>query len=76
MPVIVGDIGNIGILVNDGDTGKKFKYDSADSLANAIKEYNGMNQIELRLNARKCYADYYSPGVNYSRLMEGYKVVK
>jgi len=76
VPVIVGDIGNIGILVNDGVTGKKFKYDSADSLADMIKEYESMNQDALRMNARKCYEDYYSPEVNYNRLMKIYKAVR
>lgn len=76
VPVIAGDIGNIGILVSDGINGKKFRYDSADSLVNSIKEYNTMDQSKLRLNARKCYTDYYTPEVNYNRLMEIYKTVR
>ena len=45
LPVITGNIGNTGSLVKDGITGKKFRYDNARELANAIKEFEKINAI-------------------------------
>lgn len=41
VPVIVGNIGNIGDLVDDGVTGRKFIYDSIEDLNRVIKEFEG-----------------------------------
>lgn len=54
VPVIVGDIGNIGALVCDGVTGKTFRYDSPDSLIVTIREEDGWECTEAKCSAVLC----------------------
>lgn len=68
VPVIVGDIGNISKLVDDGITGLKFKYDDIDSLINCI---NSVGVIR-RENCYKKFLNDFSPESNYKFLISIY----
>lgn len=72
VPVITGDIGNIGGLVTEGVTGFKFKYDSALSLCEAIKKFNAHDAKMLSDNAYNEYLDKYSDEINYKTLKKIY----
>jgi len=66
--VIVGDIGNIGALVDDRVTGLKYVYDDSDCLADKIVTYEKMDLNEInrmRFNARLEFEEKYSPESNY-----------
>lgn len=65
VPVIVGDIGNVGNLVDDEINGVKFKYDSFESLVCAVKKFETLDQDILRQNAYKKYKQYFSQEKNY-----------
>ena len=67
-PVIVGNIGNIASLVEDGITGLYFDYNSAKSLKNAIHRFEQMNAKELEENAYKKYKTEFTDEINYSIL--------
>lgn len=67
-PVIAGDIGNIGILVEDGISGVKFKYNNAEALMLAVDEVkNTMGE-----NGYQKYVKEFSPEANYKQLMAVY----
>ena len=75
-PVIAGDIGNPANLVFDGETGFKFKYDSADALAETIKKMNDLADNEYDRLCNNAYVRYnssYTEEENYKRLMSIYK---
>lgn len=74
-PVIVGDIGNAGSLINDGVTGVKFVYDDPGSLADVVSKFdsNGNGYSTLGENAYKDYQDKYTEEANYSILMDIYR---
>lgn len=59
VPVIVGDIGNVGNLVDDGINGVKFQYDSPGALIQAVSRFEQMDRKALGENAfqkyRLCY---------------------
>lgn len=75
VPVITGDIGNIGGLVIDGVTGTKFQYDSAEELKKAIQRFETMPYNELKENAFKEYDLKFSPEVNYKQIIAVYNQV-
>lgn len=64
-PVIVGNIGNIGMLVEEGLTGLKFEYNSVDALTNAIQQFEEMDTSEWGENAYKKYLAEFHPLNNY-----------
>lgn len=71
-PVIAGDIGNIGSLVEEEISGLKFKYDDEISLMNAVIR---SEQIDMDCFGEKAYKKYlreFSPFANYHQLMEIY----
>ena len=74
-PVIVGNIGNIASLVDEYCTGLKFKYDSAESLKDAILSINMLNSYEMAKMAYKKYEVEFSPEKNYQILKYIYKLV-
>lgn len=63
--VIVGDIGNNGVIVKDGVNGKKFTYNSVDSLISVIKNFNEEIQNKLEVNSYLDYEKMYSSKTNY-----------
>ncbi len=73
VPVITGDIGNIGALVDDGKTGIKFEYNSSQALVEAVNRFNAEYKEEWCENAYNEYFEKYSPSVNYKRLNEIYE---
>lgn len=66
-PVICSDLGNPGILVDNGITGSKFKANSVDGLITAIKEKKDMHKSIL-LN----YDNLYTQETNYNKLVKIY----
>ena len=64
-PVITGNIGNIGMLVEEGVTGLKFEYDSVDALVEAIQKFEETDTSEWGKNAYKKYLAEFHPINNY-----------
>ena len=71
VPVIALDQGNIGNLVIDGVTGKKFK-NNVDSLNKAIEAFEKLDRRQLGENAYREYLEKYSAEGNYRMLKEIY----
>ena len=71
VPVIALDQGNIGNLVIDGVTGKKYK-NSVDSLNKALTAFENLDRKQLGENAYKEYLEKYSAEGNYRMLKEIY----
>lgn len=65
VPVIVGDIGNIGSLVDDGINGVKFQYNSAASLIKAVECFEQLPREKLGENAYLKYRKYFTQETNY-----------
>lgn len=76
VPVIVGNIGNVSSLVEDGVTGLKFQYDSPDDLRRTIEEFMGLDCEMLGENAYKVFQEKYSEEENYKTLMKIYDNAK
>ena len=75
VPVIVGDIGNVASLVDDGVNGVKFKYDSADSLIQAVERFKQLPREILGENAyMKCRKNY-AQDSNYKLLNKIYSSI-
>mgnify|MGYP005789650331 CR=1 FL=1 len=78
VPVITGDIGNIGILVEDGVTGFKFQYDSALDLKAVIERFEQLSDEQIRNmgeNAYNRYVNEFSEKKNYEMLLKIYDSV-
>ena len=77
-PVIVGDMGNAGGLVEEGKNGWHFSYRSAADLERVVAKVDALGEEQRRQigeNAYRTYADYYSEEVNYRMLKEIYDTV-
>ena len=74
-PVITGDIGNGGAVVEDGKTGVKFRYHSAQALAEAVKRFETLDGNALQENTLREYEKRYSPEGNYRILLALYDAV-
>ena len=75
VPVIAGNIGNIGNLVKSMENGLKFQYNSPDALINAIDDFNHMDLVKMSNAAKKEYYQKYSPSNNYLQLLNIYKQI-
>lgn len=75
-PVIGSDIGNVGNLIKDKVTGLKFKFDSVESLREAVLRLKKLNEKQLSVNAYQTFIDNYSAKVNYEILIDIYKDAK
>lgn len=75
VPVIVGDIGNVGGLVDDGINGVKFKYDSSDALVSAVERFESLDHELLCKNAYRKYKEYFNKERNYEMLQKIYDEV-
>lgn len=73
VPVIAGKVGNMDGMVKNGVTGVKFTYNSADDLAQKVREFNEMDLAALKVNAREFYETRLRPEDNYQKLMEIYE---
>jgi len=73
-PVITTDLGNAGILVEEGVTGSKFVADSPEELVKAVQRIDGYKSIsDSTLSAFKIK---YTEARNYEYLMKIYDAVK
>lgn len=70
-PVIGSDLGNVGMLIENGKTGLKFHHDSWEDLRSKVYEIHDMTE-----QCRKAYEIKYDKKVNYVRLLEIYRKVK
>lgn len=75
VPAVVGDIGNIGGLVEDNYTGLHFRYDSGEALIKAIQSLDEGKCREYGKNAYKVYKEYFSPEENYKQLIKIYNKI-
>lgn len=75
VPVIVGDIGNIGSLVDDGINGVKFQYNSSESLIRAVERFEQLSREKLGENAYMKYRKYFDQESNYEMLDEIYSII-
>lgn len=73
VPVIAGRVGNMDGMVKNGVTGVKFTYDSAEDLAEKVREFNQMELAALKENAREFYETRLRPEDNYQKLMKIYE---
>lgn len=67
-PVIVGNIGNIASLVEEGVTGLCFDYDSADALREAVVHMDSMDAALMGDEAYRKYEAEFTAESNYSLL--------
>ena len=75
VPVIVGDIGNVGSLVDDGINGVKFCYNSMDALIQAVNRFEQMDREALGQNAFEKYKLYFEENRNYKMMKEIYEKI-
>lgn len=73
VPVIVGDIGNVGNLVDDSINGVKFQYNSAEALIQAVDRFEQLDRKLLGENAFKKYKLYFEKSMNYEMIEMIYK---
>ena len=73
VPVIAGRVGNMDGMVQDGITGVKFTYNSAEDLADKISAFDAMELSVLKKNARAFYAERLRPEDNYQKLIRIYE---
>ncbi len=74
-PVIVGDIGNVGDLVEDGVDGVKFQYDSSNALVEAVERFEQLDAVTLGENAYRKYRERFSADSNYKGTEEIYRSI-
>ena len=75
VPVIAGRVGNMEGMVQEGVTGVKFTYNSSSDLAEKVKEFEQLDRVTLKENARKFYQERLRPEDNYQKLMEIYESI-
>ena len=73
-PVIVGDIGNPGMLVEQNKTGMHFKYNNANDLAETILSFENMLKEQYNLLQKGAHIEYskYAREHNYEKLIKIY----
>lgn len=70
-PVIASDLGNAGNLVISDVTGEKFSYQSAEALANVVKEFGAYDSEKILM----IYQEKYSSDRNYKDLWRIYEII-
>lgn len=77
VPVIAGDIGNVGVKVKQGETGLKFEYNSSQALRQAILKFvnHEVDRNRMALAAREEYELYYTEEQNYNDTIRIYQEV-
>lgn len=75
-PVIVGDIGNIGSLIDDEVDGIKFKYNSSDELIKAVKRFEELDATVLGENAYQKYVKDFEKRGNYKNIKDTYAKIQ
>lgn len=75
VPVIAGDIGNIGDIVIEGKTGLHFRYNSVDALIDTIDKFERLSAEDvgkMRENALRYYRENLTEEQNYKILTDIY----
>lgn len=73
VPVIAGDIGNMGNIVEENLTGYKYIYNDYMSLYTVVNNFEEISEIEkLKFSSKEKYVKYYSEQNNYIQLMKVY----
>lgn len=75
-PVITGNMGNAGNLVEEGKTGLHYSYNDPQAMVDAVKTFFNCSTSEWYENARETYEGFYYPEANYDMLQEIYKVAQ
>ncbi|MEO0514104.1 MAG: glycosyltransferase [Planctomycetota bacterium] len=75
LPVVASDIGAMGRVIVDGETGRHVKYGDADDLARVVRELmNDPAQVQrLRRGARQAYEQAYTADINYDTMISIYQ---
>ena len=73
VPVIAGSVGNMDGMVKEGITGVKFQYNSAEELAEKVREFETLDVHKLKENARAFYQKRLRPEDHYRKLEEIYE---
>jgi len=75
VPVVASDIGAMGRVVVDGETGRHVKYGDAEDLARVVRELmNDPEQLQrLRRGARLAYEQSYTADINYATMISIYQ---
>lgn len=71
-PVITGNMGNAGNLVDEGTTGLHYTYDDAQAMADAVRCLFTQSVPGMYENARDKFVRLYNPEANYACLAEIY----
>ncbi len=74
-PVIGSDIGNVGSIISNGETGYKFKVHNSDDLMSVICDFEKLDDKkmnELREHIIEVYLEKYSEESNYHQLVNIY----
>ena len=74
-PVITGNMGNAGDLVDEGVTGIHYQYNSPQALAEAVARFQTTCTSRYHENAREKYDRLYYPEANYACLAGIYDAV-
>jgi len=74
-PVITGNMGNAGGLVDEGMTGLHYAYNNAQAMADAMRYLMSQPVSHIYENAWDKFTRLYNPDVNYSCLAEIYNAV-
>lgn len=72
VPVIAGNVGNLRNMVEEGETGLRFVYDSPEDLAEKVREFNNRDIEAMKRNAKKFYEERLRPEDNYQILEKIY----
>lgn len=75
LPVIGGNIGNIGNSIEHGVTGFLFAYDSVDSLVETVQKFESAATDNMRRAARSYYEKKLKPEDNYKMLENIYRTI-
>ncbi len=75
VPVVASNIGAMGRVIVDGETGRHVKYGDADDLARVVRELmNDPQQVQrLRRGARLAYEQAYTADINYDTMISIYQ---
>lgn len=76
VPVIVGNIGNVGALVEENITGFHYQYNNCKALVKTILKFEKNDTSMMRKNAFAKFNEYYTAECNYNMLMDIYKKIE
>lgn len=74
-PVIGSDVGNVGNIILDDQTGVIFKHDDAGDLVKAVERLEAMSNEEFSRHIYETYCKKYNPEENYRQLKHIYDAV-